>query len=113
MSFRLGTGRCAAYTASGASGAMQQCGADPTHAGVVLVESRHPVELWLAFTCGRHADQLTGSRPLLARDRAEMQRWQAEETKALAGKPWDRPAPIAVGAQARRRYELAAVRQSG
>jgi hypothetical protein len=70
-----------------------------------------PVEVWLAFSCQHHRDQLIATRELLAglldRDRVILDDWRERERHALPGQGWDPPQPLAVGAGARGRARRA------
>jgi hypothetical protein len=55
----------------------------------------------LAFACDQHRDELIAPRELLDRDRVVLDDWAERERRALAGKGWDPPQPLAVGAAAR------------
>jgi hypothetical protein len=70
-----------------------------THAGLRL--GHEPLEAWLAFACDLHRDELIAPRELLERDRRVLDDWQQRERRALGGKGWDPPKPLAIGSAAR------------
>jgi hypothetical protein len=96
----VGTARCGAYDTTGHTGAPRQCGAPVIYAGLRV--GGEPVEAWLAFSCQHHRDQLIAPRELLDRDRVVLDDWRVREQRALNGKGWDPPQPLAVGAAAAR-----------
>jgi predicted phage gp36 major capsid-like protein len=55
----------------------------------------------MAFAWDRHRDELFAPRELLDRDRAVLDDWREREQRALDGKGWDTPRPLAVGSAAR------------
>jgi hypothetical protein len=97
--WRVGTAHCGAYDTEVLGGTPAQCGAPVTYAGMRL--AGEPVEAWTAFSCDRHRDKLIAARPLLDRDREILDDWRERERRALGGKGWDPPEPLAVGSAAR------------
>jgi hypothetical protein len=96
--WRVGSPRCGAYSTSGYSGTPRQCSAPVAHAGLRL--RKEPVEVWLAFACDLHRDELIAPRELLDRDHAVLADWREREQRALDGRGWDPPRPLAVGTAA-------------
>ena len=47
---------------------------------------KEPVEVWLAFACDLHRDELLAPRELLDRDHAVLADWREREQRALDGK---------------------------
>jgi hypothetical protein len=98
MSFRLGAGGCGAMVATGPHGQPNSCRLPATRCGLLLHRPKNkPAEAWLVFACEPHADRLVAARELLDRDRAVLDRWRAEEARAMAGQPYRRAEPLALG----------------
>jgi hypothetical protein len=94
---------------SGYLGTPTNCPGLPTHAGLVFFESPRPA-VWLVFVCTAHRGQVIAARPLLDRDRAELEHRRGAQRNALAGRaPYARLEPLALGTQARRLVEQARV----
>ena len=98
--WRVGTSGCGAYATAGFAGAPRQCSGAVRYAGLRV--GGQPFEAWLAFACDQHRDQLIAPRELLDPDRVVLDDWREREQRALAGKGWDPPQPLAVGAAAAR-----------
>jgi hypothetical protein len=96
--WRVGSPSCGAYLTTGYCGASKQCAGQVIYAGLRL--GRDPVEAWLAFTCDLHHDELIAPRELLDRDHAVLADWRDREQRALDGRGWDPPRPLAVGTAA-------------
>jgi hypothetical protein len=80
-----------------------ECDAEPTHAGLVMLDDK----VFLAFACAEHAPRLIAARRMLDRDRAELERRRHSRLWARAGHP---PLPIEslrTGAAAQRLVEKA------
>ena len=97
--WRVGTSGCGAYATAGFAGAPRQCSGAVRYAGLRV--GGQPVEAWLAFACEQHRDELIAPRELLDRDCVVLDDWREREQRALNGKGWDPPQPLAVGAAAR------------
>lgn len=52
------------------------------------------------FACTEHAAEIDAARPLLERDEALRQTWREQRQRALNGRRWERPKPLATGADA-------------
>jgi hypothetical protein len=102
MSFCLGVGGCGAMVPTGPHGRPNSCRLPVTRCGLVLRErpAGRPAEAWLVFACEAHAGDLIAARELLDRDRVVLGQWRAETARAEAGHPWQRPEPLARGADA-------------
>jgi hypothetical protein len=109
--WRVATARCGAYDTEEVAGAPRQCGMPVTHAGLRL--GGEPVEAWLSFACDVHRDKLIAARLLLDRDRDVLDDWRERERRALDGKGWDPPQPLAVGSAARELVRQAWMCESG
>jgi hypothetical protein len=105
----LGVPGCGAMRQSGPGGAFRSCAGRPTHCGVRLHRSprRRQLECWLVFACLDHIGEIEAARPLLPRDEAILQTWLEQHRRALAGRRWERPTPLATGADAQTLYERA------
>lgn len=99
-------GGCAA-AAYGFGGAPHQCPGRVEWTGLVWFESPAPGEVWKAFACDGHRDQLVAARPLEDRDRVELQRRRDKHQAGLEGRPWAPDRPLAVGPDARRLLDRA------
>jgi hypothetical protein len=97
--WRVGTSGCGAYATAGFAGTPRQCTGAVRYAGLRV--GGQPLEAWLAFACDQHREELDAPRQLLDCDRAVLADWQERERRALAGKGWDPPQPLAVGSAAR------------
>jgi hypothetical protein len=75
------------------------------------------MECWLVFACTEHVDQIDAARPLLPRDDTIRQAWAEQHRRALAGRRFEAPKPLATGADAKtlhqRAQEWAARRAAG
>lgn len=103
----LGQYGCGAYVSSSFRGAFAPCTRPVRWAGLVLRLPQPPVEVWLAFACDDHRRRLDAPRPLLPRDEAVRADWRAREAAGRAGRPYEKPQPLATGAQARRLHDAA------
>jgi hypothetical protein len=105
----LGVPGCGAMRQSGPGGSFRSCAGRPTHCGVRLHRppERRQLECWLVFACRDHIGEIDAARPLLPRDEALLQRWSEQRDRALAGRRWERPQPLATGADAKTLYERA------
>jgi hypothetical protein len=105
----LGVPGCGAMRQSGSGGSFRPCTAQPTHCGVRLHRSsqRRQLECWLVFACPDHVGEIDAARPLLQRDEVLRQTWLQERQQALAGRRWERPTPLATGADAKTLHERA------
>ena len=99
----LGEPSCGAARQTGPAGSFRSCERRPSHAGVKLHRSpiRRQLECWLVFACAEHVDEIDAARPLLERDEAVRQVWLAQRRRALAGRRWEPPKPLATGAEAK------------
>lgn len=93
---------CAAAAGDGYAGTPRHCIAAPTHAGLIYFPHPPPGQVWLAFACDRHADQLVAARPLTDPDRAELAARRERLRRILDGEPPQPERPLAVGAAAQR-----------
>ena len=50
------------------------------------------------FACTDHVAEIDAARPLLERDEALLQTWLEQRHRALSGRRWERPKPLATGA---------------
>ncbi|MGD9697342.1 MAG: hypothetical protein AB7V42_16985 [Thermoleophilia bacterium] len=75
-------------------------------AGVVYFRYPRPA-LWWAFACDGHVECLHAPRRLLDRDRAELARRGEQRALAMAGRAYERSAPLAVGRAAQQRLARA------
>ena len=80
-----------------------ECGAEPTHAGLVLIND----QVFLAFACLEHKSRLIAARRMLDRDRAELERRRHSWTWARGGHPPLPIEPLRTGAAAHRLVEKA------
>jgi hypothetical protein len=105
----LGVPTCGAARQSGPGGSFRPCEGRPTHAGLKLHRSpiRRQLEVWLCFACAQHAGEIDAARPLLERDEAVRKEWAAERGRALAGRRWNPPKPLATGAEAKALHDRA------
>ena len=105
----LGEPGCGAACQSGPGGSFRSCEHRPTHAGVKLHRSpiRRQLECWLVFACTEHVDQIDAARLLLPRDDTVRQAWLEQHRRALAGRRWEPPKPLATGADAKILHERA------
>ena len=101
---RPGAGRTCSPGSAGSRGRVNagRCGR-----GLVLVESRRPVELWVEYACDRHVGHLRAPRRLLDRDRAQLARRREQEQLARGGHRYEKAAALATGADARYRLRRA------
>ena len=87
----LGQAGCGAYVHNGFSGAFRQCSGEVVAAGLVRTRRR---EVWLAFSCELHRDQLEDPRPLTDEELAELE-WRREQSRlALAGRRYQKVRPL-------------------
>lgn len=107
ISWCLGQAGCGAYRFAGFRGQPRPCTQPPRWAGLVLVEHRHPVELWVEYACDLHSSRLQAPRELLDRDRAALDRRRQQHDLGAAGQPYERPGPLATGAAGRHRLRRA------
>lgn len=105
----LGEPGCGAACQSGPGGSFRSWEHRPTHAGVKLHRSpiRRQLECWLVFACTEHVDQIDAARLLLPRDDTVRQAWLEQHRRALAGRRWEPPKPLATGADAKIPHERA------
>ena len=68
---------------------------------------RRQLECWLVFACPEHVDQIDAARLLLPRDDTVRQVWLEQQRRALAGRRWEPPKPLATGADAKILHERA------
>ena len=59
------------------------------------------------FACTEHVDQIDAARLLLPRDDTVRQEWLEQQRRALAGRRWEPPKPLATGADAKILHERA------
>ena len=59
------------------------------------------------FVCVEHVDEIDAARPLLERDEAVRQVWLEQRHRALTGRRWEPPKPLATGADAKLLHERA------
>ncbi len=95
--FQASHAGCGAIVPSG-DGHPLYCRHIPTWAGLRWYPYPAPGSVWLAFTCDTHVDQVEAARPLLDRDRAELQRRRDHPRQVQ---------PLATGAAGRRLVERA------
>jgi hypothetical protein len=105
----LGEPGCGAACQSGPGGSFRPCEGRPSHAGVNLHRSpiRRQLECWLVFACAQHVGEIDAARPLLERDEAVRQAWLEQRRRALAGRRWEPPKPLATGPDAKQLHERA------
>lgn len=103
--FEASAAGCGGYV-SGVTTSPGSCHARPVWAGVVYFRYPRPV-LWWAFACDEHVECLHAPRRLLDRDRAELARRRAQRALGLAGRPYERTVPLAVGRAAQQRLTRA------
>ena len=103
--FEASAAGCGGYV-SAVTTSPGSCQARPVWAGVVYFGSPRPA-LWWAFACDAHVQCLHAPRRLLDRDRAELTRRRAQQALALAGRAYERVAPLAVGPAAKQRLARA------
>jgi hypothetical protein len=105
----LGEPGCGAACQSGPGGSFRSCEGRPSHAGVKLHRSpiRRQLECWLVFACAQHVGEIDAARPLLERDEAVRQAWLEQRRRALAGRRWEPPKPLATGPDAKQLHERA------
>jgi hypothetical protein len=65
------------------------------------------LECWLVFACDQHVDEIDAARPLLKRDEAVRLVWLEQRRRALAGRRWEPPKPLATGADSKQLHERA------
>ena len=57
------------------------------------------------FACTDHVDQIDAARLVLPRDETVRQAWLEQHRRALAGRRWEPPKPLATGAEAKTLHE--------
>lgn len=107
VSWCLGQDRCGAYVFTTWRGRPTECTRPVVWAGLVLVEHRHPVELWAEYACDDHRHKLQAPRRLLDRDRDRLHARAVALAEGSAGRPFRKPGPLATGRDARQRLRRA------
>ena len=83
------------------------CGGPVSWVGVRFYRYPRP-ELYLAFTCDEHIEQLDVARPIDDSGRAEIERRRERHRRVVVdGHPFEPEPPLAAGAQARARLDEA------
>lgn len=107
VSWSLGRPGCGANVFAGFAGRASPCGRPVGWTGLVLVESRRPVELWVEYACDDHVGHVLAPRRPLDRDRTALEHRRTQQALAQAGRIYDRAAALATGAEARDRLRRA------
>jgi hypothetical protein len=74
---------------------------DPLRITAASLRDRRQLECWLVFACTEHVAEIDAARPLLQRDETLQQAWLERRRRALNGRRWERPKPLATGADAK------------